>query len=296
MENWNLYTSSPKIKIFHSYMKQSVIRKTHFIYEPCYRPHTGSPICVFSEFVIRAMALILDNQKMESHFSHLHSVVARIETDLEWDLTLSHPYTLSTIFDYSVLVPFGLGWLIISDRTLWDMKNLNSYSQILHVPALLLPCQNMITEWMLGVFLTLWYAVSLVFKRGRIYRKEVNINPRRSASSPSSLEGAKKNRKRRFGEAWILAAEIVVGLQCWGGASEQSGSPEAEGIPRITVAESLPSSPLRLPHVHGRLLSAEERKINQSKTLETDTHLETFQKLHLFRLNNHRNTKQDEAD
>lgn len=138
MENWNLYTSSPKIKIFHSYMKQSVIRKTHFIYEPCYRPHTGSPICVFSEFVIRAMALILDNQKMESHFSHLHSVVARTETDLEWDLTLSHPYTLSTIFDYSVLVPFGLSWLIISDRTyayLWDMKNLNSYSQILHVHA-----------------------------------------------------------------------------------------------------------------------------------------------------------------
>lgn len=271
MENWNLYTSSPKIKIFHSDMKQSVIRKTPFIYEPRYRPHTGSPICVFSEFVIRAMALILDNQKMESHFSHLHSVVARIETDLEWDLTLSHPYTLSTIFDYSVLVPFGLGWLIISDRTLWDMKNLNSYSQILHVPALLLPCQNMITEWMLGVFLTLWYAVSLVFKRGRIYRKEVNINPRRSASSPSSLEGAKKNRKRRFGEAWILAAEIVVGLQCWGGASEQSGSPEAEGIPRITVAESLPSSPLRLPHVHGRLLSAEWKK-NQSIKNAWDGH------------------------
>lgn len=271
MENLNLYTSSPKIKIFHSYMKQSVIRKTHFIYEPCYRPHTGSPTCVFSEFVIRAMALILDNQKMESHFSHLHSVVARIETDLEWDLTLSHSYTLSTIFDYSVLVLFGLGWLIISDRTLWDMKNLNSYSQILHVPALLLPCQNMITEWMLGVFLTLWYAVSLVFKRGRIYRKEVNINPRRSASSPSSLEGAKKNRKRRFGEAWILAAEIVVGLQCWGGASEQSGSPKAEGIPRITVAESLPSSPLRLPHVHGRLLSAEWKK-NQSIKNAWDGH------------------------
>lgn len=136
---------------------------------------------------------------------------------------------------------------------------------------MLLPCQNMITEWMLGVFLTLWYAVSLVFKRGRIYRKEVNINPRRSASSPSSLEGAKKNRKRRFGEAWILAAEIVVGLQCWGGASEQSGSPEAEGIPRITVAESLPSSPLRLPHVHGRLLSAEWKK-NQSIKNAWDGH------------------------
>lgn len=136
---------------------------------------------------------------------------------------------------------------------------------------MLLPCQNMITEWMLGVFLTLWYAVSLVFKRGRIYRKEVNINPRRSASSPSSLEGAKKNRKRRFGEAWILAAEIVVGLQCWGGASEQSGSPEAEGITRITVAESLPSSPLRLPHVHGRLLSAEWKK-NQSIKNAWDGH------------------------
>lgn len=279
MENWNLYTSSPKIKIFHSDMKQSVIRKTPFIYEPRYRPHTGSPICVFSEFVIRAMALILDNQKMESHFSHLHSVVARIETDLEWDLTLSHPYTLSTIFDYSVLVPFGLSWLIISDRTyayLWDMKNLNSYSQILHVPALLLPCQNMITEWMLGVFLTLWYAVSLVFKRGRIYRKEVNINPRRSASSRLLLKEPKKTEREDLGRHGFWRLRLLSDYNVEEVQVNKVDRPKLRGYHGLRWRRAC--RPLRSAFrmCTDGYCQRNERKINQSKTLETDTHLEKF--------------------
>lgn len=96
------------MKIFHPDMKQSVIRKTHFIYEPHYRPHTGSPICVFSEFVIRAMALIFDNQKMESHF--FSSPFCGGSNQNKFGVRLNaQPPSYSTIFDYSVLVPFGLG-------------------------------------------------------------------------------------------------------------------------------------------------------------------------------------------